>query len=159
MYNSNPTITDLLVATLGSSRSSRRFHQIIQGREFQRYNKESVRVGLSRLKNKGYLLNNSSCWSLTSKGKSVARDIKLFSYITSPFDKDCTNSMILSFDIPEKNRIIRRWLRNQLKIFGYKMLQQSLWIGPGPLPVPFLKRLEDLNVRKNIKTFKIKRVG
>jgi hypothetical protein len=35
------------------------------------------------------------------------------------------------------------------------MLQQSLWIGPGPLPGSFLKRLEDLNIRKNIKTFKI----
>jgi len=58
-------------------------------------------------------------------------------------------------DIPEQNRILRNWLRNQIKIFGYKMLQQSLWIGPSPLPPPFLKRLEDLNIRKNVKTFKI----
>ena len=154
MYN-NPTITDLLMATLGSGRSTRRFYQIIREREFKRYNEKSVRVGLSRLKNKGYLTNNFSNWSLTSRGKSHARKIKLLSYISSPFKKDCASKTILSFDIPEKNRVMRRWLRNQLKIFNYKMLQQSLWIGPGPLPLPFLKRLEDLNIRKNIKTFKI----
>src|SRR3989344_3311600 len=42
-----------------------------------------------------------------------------------------------------------------LSRFGYKMLQQSLWIGPGPLPARFLKCLEELKIRKNIKTFKI----
>lgn len=158
MYN-NPTITDLLMATLGSGRSTRRFYQIIREREFQRYNKESVRVGLSRLKNKGYLTNNLSSWFLTSRGKSHARKIKLLSYISSPFEKNCANSIILAFDIPEKNRVMRRWLRNQLKIFNYKMLQQSLWIGPGPLPPTFLKRLDDLNMRKNIKTFKLTKIN
>ena len=54
---------------------------------------------------------------------------------------------------------MRRWLRNQIKIFGYKMLQQSLWLGPGPLPPAFLKRLEDLKIRKNVKTFKITKVN
>ena len=58
-------------------------------------------------------------------------------------------------DIPEKDRFMRHWLRNKIKIFGYKMLQQSLWIGPGPLPSSFLKRLEDLDIKKNIKIFKI----
>ena len=47
------------------------------------------------------------------------------------------------------------WLRNQLKIFGYKMLQQSLWQGPGPLPIEFRKRLDDFGIKKNVKTFKM----
>jgi len=73
----------------------------------------------------------------------------------STFPENSPHSMIISFDIPEKDRTMRRWLRNQIKIFGYKMLQQSLWIGPGPLPSSFLERLENLKIRKNIKTFKI----
>lgn len=153
-YNS-PSITDLLVATLGSARSTRRFYSIIREREFRCYNKESVRVALSRLHGKGYINNSVSGWSITKKGKRYSRDNYLLSYIKSPFAKNLLPSMIISFDIPERDRFVRHWLRNQIKIFGYKMLQQSLWIGPSPLPPSFLKRLEDLNIRKNIKTFRI----
>ena len=143
------------MATICSGRSTRRFHAIIREREFNRYKKESVYVALSRLHSKGYLCRSDSGWSITQKGKKYNKDIRLLSYLPSPFQKNSPMHTIISFDIPEQNRIIRRWLRDQIKIFGYTMLQQSLWIGPGPLPSTFLKRLEDLNIRKNIKTFKI----
>ncbi len=153
-YNS-PSLGDLLIATLGSAKNTRRFYSIIREREFNRHNKKSVRVTLSRLHTKGYVNNSASGWSITNKGKKYSQGTRLLNYITSPFKKNPSPSMIISFDIPEKNRAIRNWLRNQIKIFNYKMLQQSLWIGPSPLPASFLKRLEDLNIRKNVKTFKI----
>ena len=149
------TLVDLLMATLGSARNVRKFRSILSERKFNRYKKESVQVALSRLRSKGYVNNSSFGWSITKKGKTYRKDSQLLSYISSPFEKNSVPSMIISFDIPEQNRILRNWLRNQIKIFGYKMLQQSLWIGPSPLPPPFLKRLEDLNIRKNVKTFKI----
>lgn len=157
-YNS-PSIGDLLLATLFSGRSTRRFYSIIRKREFNRYNKESVRVALSRLHVREYANNSALGWSITKKGKRYlkirSQETHLLEYIVSPFKEGSPHSMIVSFDIPEKDRKIRHWLRNQLKIFGYKMLQQSLWLGPSPLPSAFLKRLEDLKIRKNIKTFKI----
>jgi len=153
-YNS-PSIGDLLIATLCSARSTHKFHSIIHKREFNRYNKESVRVALSKLHNKGYVDNSVLGWSITKKGKKYSQNVKPLSYIASPFTENSQPSMIISFDIPENNRAVRHWLRNQIKIFSYKMLQQSLWIGPSPLPPVFLKRLEDLNIRKNVKTFKI----
>ena len=149
------SLTDLLIATLASGRNTRLFHKILHEREFKRYKKESVGVALSRLHKKGYVENSSSGWSATRKGRKYLKRTRLLSYIASPFEKNPPDNTIIAFDIPEKNRIIRSWLRNQIKIFGYKMLQQSLWIGPGPLPSSFLKRLENLNIRKNIKTFKI----
>lgn len=153
-YNS-PSIMDLLIATLGSARNTRRFHSIIREREFKRYKKESVQVALSRLHKKGYLNNSTNGWSLTKKGKKYSKNTRLLDYIVSPFSEDSPSTMIISFDIPERDRNMRHWLRNQIKIFGYKMLQQSLWIGPSPLPQLFLKRLEDLSIKKNVKTFKI----
>ncbi len=144
-----------MIATLCSARNTRRFYAILREREFERYKKESIRVGLSRLHARGYLANSSSGWSTTKKGRKYFENLRLLSYISSPFDNNPPDDIVIAFDIPEKNRIVRRWLRNQIKIFGYKMLQQSLWIGPGPLPSSFLKRLEDLQIRKNIKTFKI----
>ena len=153
-YNS-PSIGDLLIATLCCARNTRRFHSIIREREFNRYNQESVRVALSKLHTKGYVNNSASGWSITKKGKNYSQDVRPLGYIVSPFAENSQPSMIISFDIPEKDRRIRHWLRTQLKIFGYKMLQQSLWLGPSPLPPSFLKRLEDLKIRKNVKTFKI----
>jgi phenylacetic acid degradation operon negative regulatory protein len=156
-YNS-PSIGDLLMATLNSAGSTRRFYAIIREREFKKYKKESVQISLSRLRKKGYVNIASSGWSITPKGKKFLKTTKLLSYIISPFTENSPPNIIISFDIPEKNRVLRNWLRNQIKIFGYKMLQQSLWIGPGPLPSEFIKRLEDLKIRKNIKTFKIAKI-
>lgn len=156
-FNS-PTITDLLMATLGSGRNTKTFYKILREKEFNRSKKESVQVTLSRLRKKGYINYSSKEWSLTEKGRLHAEGVRLLSYLPSPFKKDSPETTIVSFDIPEPNRKIRNWLRNQIKIFGYKMLQQSLWIGPGPLPTPFLKRLEELKIRENIKIFsKIKK--
>src|SRR3989338_43100 len=152
-------LTDLLIATLTSGRNVRLFHKILHERKFGRYKKESVRVALSRLHKKGYVNNSNLGWSVTNKGKKYIGGIRLLGYITSPFQKNPPVNTIISFDIPEQDRTFRNWLRNQIKIFGYKMLQQSLWIGPGPLPSLFLKRLEDLNIRKYIKTFKITKIN
>ena len=143
------------MATLGSGRNVRSFRNILHERKFKKYKKGSVRGTLSRLHSRAYIDNSTAGWSVTKKGEAHTQEKRLLSYISSPFEKNSPDNIIIAFDIPEKSRIIRYWLRNQIKIFGYKMLQQSLWIGPGPLPPQFLKRLEDLNIRKNIKTFKI----
>jgi len=159
-YDSNysPTITDLLIATLFSARNTKTFHSIIREREFAQYGKNSIQVALSRMNKKGYLNNSKNGWSITKKGKSYANEIQFFSYIPSPFNKkNSLQNTIISFDIPGPERKTRDWLRNQIKIFGYKMLQQSLWLGPGPLPSEFLKRLEQMKIRKNIKIFSIRK--
>lgn len=154
------TIGDLLIAMLLSGRSSYQFRKIIRQREFARYKKESVQVALSRLKRSGYLKNSSSGeWSLTTKGRLYANKNTLYSYIPSPFDKNSKHETIISFDIPGPQRAVRDWLRNQIKIFGYRMLQQSLWLGPGPLPKEFLKKLNDLKIRENIKIFSITKIN
>lgn len=155
-YNS-PSIGDLLIATLCSGRSTRSFYAIIREREFARYKKESIQVSLSRLSKKGYCKNIDGDWSLTQKGFLHTKRVNLFSYIPSPFKENTPANTVISFDIPGPQRKTRDWLRNQIKIFGYKMLQQSLWLGPGPLPPTFLKRLEELKIRKNIKIFSVKK--
>lgn len=151
----SPSIGDLIIATLTSHKSSFAFHKILREREFARYKEKSVRITLSRLRKRGYLNNDRGNWSLTKKGKVHNNKNLLFSYFLSPFDKNQQLNTIVSFDIAETDRIKRNWLRNQIKIFGYKMLQQSLWLGPGPLTPEFLERLIDLDIRKNIKIFKI----
>ncbi len=146
-----------MIATLLSSRNTKTFYSILRKREFERFKKESISVSLSRLNKKGYLKKNENGWSLTQKGISRSKKNYLTSYISSPFEENSPVNTIISFDIPGPHRSTRDWLRNQIKIFNYKMLQQSLWIGPGPFPPIFLKRLEELRIRKNIKIFSIKK--
>lgn len=151
----NPTISDLIIAMLFSGRSVRRYRAILHEKQLQRYKRASVSIALTRLKNKRYVRHNGEGWSLTKTGKLFANRRFLFSYLASPFPRKNIDKVytIVSFDIPESSRNVRNWLRNQLKIFGYEMLQQSLWIGPGPLPKIFLERLEKLKVRDKVKIF------
>ncbi len=153
MCDSEPSIANLLIATLLSARSTRRFRSILRERQLERYKAGSVSVALNRLRKKKYVKYDSLGWSLTSLGKISAARKHLLQYIPSPFAKNAPDMTVISFDIPEPDRALRYWLRNQIKIFGYKMLQQSLWLGPGPLPKNFLKRLEDLKIRSKIKIF------
>ena len=150
---SSPSIADLLLATLTSGRSTRRFYSILREREMKKLNKDSVSVALSRLHKKGLVNRSTTGWYVTAAGKNKMKDKKLLEHIPSPFKDNTLDTTIVSFDIPERDRIIRNWLRDQIKIFGYKMLQQSLWIGPGPLPQSFMKRLEKLKIRKRVKIF------
>jgi DNA-binding transcriptional regulator PaaX len=151
------SLTDYIIAMLLSGKSSKTFHMIIHEREFAKYKKGSVRVALSRLNKKRYITNSKEGWKITLKGKTYRNKIWLYSYLSSPFNKNTPSNTIISFDIPGPQRATRDWLRNQLKIFNYKMLQQSLWLGPGPLPDEFLKRLNELKIRDNIKIFKVKK--
>ena len=155
MINKSKSISDILIAFLCSARSSRRFYEIIREREFSRHNKNSIKVGLSRLNKAGYVKNSSTGWLITKKGFTRATHINLFTYIVSPFKKDSSRNTLVSFDIKEEDRKLRAWLRNQLKIFGYKMLQQSLWFGPGPLPTAFKDKIDEFGIKENVKIFSI----
>lgn len=48
---------------------------------------------------------------------------------------------ILGFDIPEKDRKLRRQLREYLYILGFRSLQQSIWITPLKIDYQTLKEL------------------
>ena len=150
------SIGNVIIAFLGSARSARRLYSILRERELKNYKSTSVRVAISRLHCEGYVTKQSAGWSITKKGLVRAKKYNLTSYIPSPFGTNQKINTIISFDIQIQDNILRRWLRNQIKIFGYKMLQQSLWLGPGPLPKTFLERLKILKISKNVKIFRIK---
>jgi len=66
--------------------------------------------------------------------------------------------VMVLFDIPEKKRKIRNWLRTQLKMWDFEMIQQSVWLGRGPLPKEFSARLHDLGVGECVKVFPIRKI-
>ncbi len=43
----------------------------------------------------------------------------------------------------------------RLGLIGFKMLQKSVWIGPSPLPIEFIKYLKRNSILKFVQFFKI----
>ncbi|MEK9180020.1 MAG: CRISPR-associated endonuclease Cas2 [Patescibacteria group bacterium] len=67
--------------------------------------------------------------------------------------------IVVSFDIPEKLRTKRGWLREALKNMGLKMVQQSVWIGKTKISPEFLKDASNLKILEFIEIFEISKSG
>jgi phenylacetic acid degradation operon negative regulatory protein len=87
--------------------------------------------------------NNKSFFRLTSKGLSLIELLK-FSAGKLKWDRKWR---VLIFDIPEEERYKRNVLRIKLLEFGFKRLQESVWITPHPLPGSFDEVVKGLRVR------------
>ena len=66
---------------------------------------------------------------------------------------------ILIFDIPEKQKRKRNWLRETLKELGFKMIQKSVWIGKVKIPIELIKDLNMLHLINFVEIFEISRIG
>lgn len=97
-----------------------------------------------------YLLKDKS----RIKGEGRKRKFYNISF-DSPFKKDSPKNLIVMYDIPSDKNKERDWFRRQLKKFNYIMIQQSTWVGPSPLPKEFIKYIEDIGIKKQLKTFKL----
>ena len=150
------SLTHFILAFLMSNRNSATFKRLLKEDSFFDVKEDSLSVALSRLHKKRYVNRSASGWSITERGiREIAKAGS--QYITCPFNIHAVKNTLVAFDIPENNRKARSWLRNQLQIFNYNILQQSLWFGPGPLPLDFLHRLRDLGLAEKVKIFTVKK--
>jgi DNA-binding transcriptional regulator PaaX len=120
------------------------------------HTKNSIDSTVSRMKKNGFLEIKNGKWSLTEKGKRYFEEKKRLSVkFSSPFVINAPKNVLAMFDIPQSQRAKRDWLRWHLKEFGYEMVQQSVWVGPGPLPAKFKDYLKEIGIEKCIKFFKL----
>ncbi|MDB5204458.1 MAG: putative regulator [Candidatus Taylorbacteria bacterium] len=119
-------------------------------------NKRSFQSTLYHLKKTGLIIKNKEAWKITDAGKKYLTEHKTnLQKFKSPFKKGSPRKLILMFDIPEHQRIYRDWLRKQLKEYDFKMIQQSVWVGPSPLPNEFKLYMRKIGLHKLIKTFNL----
>ncbi len=144
---------DFIISHLLSCRSSRIQKKILFKlvQEKRMLNRQVFNNNLYRLKKNGMLDFDSDKNILINRNNLRLR--ALFAKIK---EKPTGNTKVMVlFDIPEKKRKTRSWLRLQLKLWDFKMLQQSVWLGKGPLPVEFNNRLKLLGISEGVKIFKI----
>lgn len=118
--------------------------------------KQSTSNAFYKLKKQGYISRTNDEIILLSKGKNYLenRKARLITF-DSPFKNETPKDLLVMFDIPEEKKAEREWFRFQLRQFGYKMIQRSVWVGPSPLPKEFLDYVKSLKLKECIKTFKL----
>lgn len=100
----------------------------------------SIKQSIWRLKKAGFVDNKGKEFFLTEKGKKLANYIMARKKImTRKWDG---RYRIIIFDIPEKSKKTRDWLRHELYMIGYKKLQESVLVGRYPLPEDLIKDIK-----------------
>lgn len=69
------------------------------------------------------------------------------------------NFAIAIFDIPEKERRKRAWLRAVLKNMGFAMLQKSVWAGKLKVPKSFIDDLSRLKIVEYVEILEVTKTG
>jgi len=117
----------------------------------------TVRTTLSRMKKQGLVSNDGGEWSITPEGQEFLggrnSDIRKFFPAKTKKNKSVEKNLIIIFDIPEKKRRYRDWLRMELVMFGFEQIQKSVWFGPS-ISKEFLEYLEEEGLVKYLKFFK-----
>jgi DNA-binding transcriptional regulator PaaX len=120
------------------------------------YNEQTLRTTLYRLQKKGLLEKDGQNWNVTAQARKEHKERLIpaqFTYRTQPKSKN--RKIICMFDVPESERIKRNWLRSQLEVLDFTLLQQSVWIGPAPLPTTFIALLEEFDCKKYIRFLEV----
>ncbi|MEI8343894.1 MAG: hypothetical protein WCF93_03025 [Candidatus Moraniibacteriota bacterium] len=110
--------------------------------KFQKLNikQGTIRQNLRRLRLQGIVKNTGSGFSLTTKGKEVIEKIiRRKNFLKKKWDGQYR---LVIFDIPEKKRNARNWLRSELYMLEYSQLQLSVFIGKKPLPEDIIEKIQ-----------------
>lgn len=125
--------------------------------------KHNLSSTLYRLKQQGLVActgpRGNTRWKITKTGNAFLAHANIFekeSYNLAPEDGVVR---IVTFDIPEKIRGKRDWLREQLFACGYRLLQRSVFTGTRPLPDAFIRRVGEMRIGKYLHIASLTQIG
>lgn len=101
------------------------------------FKRGEILVNLRRLEKQGLIRKEPKrkIFVLTEKGKEIVNYIEdRYTILNKSWDGKLR---VVIFDIPEKKRHYRIWLRNELLLLCFKEWQKSVYIGKYPLPKSF----------------------
>jgi len=105
--------------------------------------KETIKTNLRRLKKQGLITKDikRKIYYLTDEGKNFVSYIQdRYLILKKSWDKKLR---IVIFDIPEKKKHWREWLRQELLLLQFQQLQKSVYVGKYPLPESFYKEIKE----------------
>lgn len=114
-------------------------------------NKNTVYTSLSRLCKNGLIKKNKDIFTLTSKGEKKSfmafanAEAHSFGVKRETWDGKWR---IIFFDIPEKKRKHRDYLRFIIRTIGFREFQKSIWVYPYNIPSFLEEILDEENIKK-----------
>ena len=135
--------------------------------EFDQKEKRHYYLMLNKLRREGLIKktikNKKSIFKITQRGVQKLKSLQELVWPHVPqesYSAETSNNLtILTFDIPEKQRRKRDWLRGVLRSLGLRMIQKSVWLGKVKLPQDFLEDLRDLNLLNCTEIFEVTKTG
>ncbi len=161
----------VLVSGYGASMSKidYEYRKIRQFAEREKYLKEDLKrrrrklqIFMSKMKRDGLIEkvgNNGTEVRISEKGRQRIRDLrKRFPgrYYESEKQSRLT---IISFDIPEKLRRKRDWLREVIRNLDFSMVHKSVWVGQVKIPQALIEDMDDLKILEYVEIFEISKTG
>lgn len=160
---------DMVDAFLSTHHPKAKFTRTVLSAYDTRYSslpaaKHALSATLSRLKKQGLVASTGpkkkTIWMITKEGREFLKHPPLRagsnSYQLPPEDNI---TRLVTFDIPEKERRKRQWLRAELLACGFYSLHKSVFIGKRPLPSAFIKNIHQLGLDKYTHIIGIEKSG
>ena len=103
-------------------------------------------------------------WQLTSEGEAELKRLKKFygenALPEHKYESQVSEEVtIIAFDVPEKERRKREWLRRKLIEMKFKKLQGSVWVGKRRLPERFIEDLSLCKLTPCVEIFTVGKTG
>lgn len=124
-----------------------------------RERKRRLAVFMSKMKHDGLIRELNGKLTISCKGRKKFNQLKNALPGRHYEKKIIQSSIIISFDVPERLRRKRNWLREVIRNLGFKMVHQSVWVGKIKIPEDFIADLENLKILEFIEIFEISKTG
>jgi len=114
---------------------------------------------LYSLEKQGLVEKKNETWEITRDGKENIIESQKIKKGREYICKKSEHYTIVAFDIPEKIKAKREWLREALVNMGFSLLQQSVWIARRKISGEFIKDLHDMRISKFVHIFEVTKHG
>ncbi|MFH1161749.1 MAG: hypothetical protein V1696_00505 [Candidatus Jorgensenbacteria bacterium] len=122
---------------------------------------------LNKLKRDGLVVNEgkqrAAIWKITERGvaKLKQRKKRVHLISTPPVYGGGKGEKlyVISYDIPERERHKRAWLRAALLSLGFSPLQESVWVGKRLIPEDFIHDLREWDIVRYVHIFEVSKSG
>ncbi len=122
---------------------------------------------LNKLKRDGLITRiekkKGASWGITKSGqkklyalkKKKAGQLVTRAYVPQP----SAGLVVIAYDVPERERRKRYWLRAALISLGFKKLQQSVWTGNAGIPAELVYDLKTQRMLSYVHVFSVNKKG
>ena len=137
-------------------------------RQYEREQRRKLQKLIYQLKQDNLIdqreLENRTLYKITTRGIEKLKILKkILTHGSLPStayaQEKATTFTIVTFDIPEKERRKRHWLRSVLKNLGLQLLQKSVWFGKIKIPQEFIEDMHKLDIIHHVEILEIRKKG